>query len=154
MARLAGGLFGLAPGMIAASRSTVLGLELLGREEALLQVLDLVHAHDVVQLLERDQRVGPIDDLAAVERLLEQLEAVLHALQRAGGQQARIDHHRHAEILQLFGGEKRRRRALPDAEAHVHRQRLDHVLRDRADVVGRHRRVGEQQVGAGFGIRG
>src|ERR1700681_4526628 len=59
--------------------STALGLELLGREEALFQALDLRHIHDVVQLLEGDQRVGTIHDLAAVERLLQKLQTALHA---------------------------------------------------------------------------
>src|SRR5260221_3275223 len=57
----------------------VLGLELRGGEEALLECRDVVDAHDVVQLLEGHERVGTIDHLPGVERLREVREAALHA---------------------------------------------------------------------------
>src|SRR5712664_2724972 len=54
------------------SALAVLGFELRGGEEALLERLDLFDSHDLVQLLERHQRVGPVDHLAGVERFLEE----------------------------------------------------------------------------------
>src|SRR2546422_10744517 len=56
----------------------IFGLELRGREEALLELLDVPDSHDLVQLLEGHQRVGAVDDLARVERFLEEREAALH----------------------------------------------------------------------------
>src|SRR5688572_27054983 len=49
------------------SALAVLGLELRGGEEALLERLDFADSHDVVQLLEGDQRVRPVDHLAGIE---------------------------------------------------------------------------------------
>src|SRR5688572_30828992 len=68
------------------SALAVLGLELGGGEEALLERLDVLDSHDLVQLLEGHQRVGPVDHLARVERFLQEGEAALHAAERTGGE--------------------------------------------------------------------
>src|SRR5689334_18107889 len=106
------------------SRLAVLRLALRRGQEFLLERLHLVDRHDLVQLLERNQRVGTIDDLAGVERFAQEREPALHAAKRARGEEPRIDHDGDAEVLQLLRRKQRRRRALPNAESHVHAERL------------------------------
>src|SRR6266850_3502510 len=96
------------------SALAVLGLELRGGEETLLERLHVFDAHDVVELLEGHQRVGPVDHLARIERFLEEAQAALHAAQRARREQARINHGGHPQVLQLLGREEWGGRALAD----------------------------------------
>src|SRR5687768_13126818 len=63
--------------------------------------LHLVEADERVELLEGDEEVRPLDDLARLQRLLERAERVLHPLDRRRREEPRVDHDRDAELLEL-----------------------------------------------------
>src|SRR5947209_5598995 len=88
------------------SALAILGLELRGGEEALLELFHVRDPHDLVELLEGHQRVGAVDDLARIERFLEEREAALHAAQRTCRQHSRINHGGDTQVLQLLRGEE------------------------------------------------
>jgi len=117
-----------------------------------LDAAQLLDPGGFVELLERGQQVRPVHRLALGERLLEHRHGVLHAAQRCRGQQTRVDHHRHAQLLELPGREQGRGRARAQAEAHVDAERLLDAPHHGADVLDRQHGVGEQQVGAGLGV--
>src|SRR5687768_1876150 len=79
------------------------------------QLVQDVDSHEIVDLLERHRKVGPVDGLVRFEHVgLENVERVHHASERRRGEQARIADLRDAELLQL--GRRDERRRLPGAD--------------------------------------